>query len=122
MISVLMIIISLIACNAQGGNKIDTKQFIEMAASDSVKVIDVRTAGEIASGYISEADYFFDVNSGDFADKVAALDKNVTYLVYCRSGIRSSSAIKIMTEKGFTKLYDLSGGISSWQEPSMIKQ
>jgi len=34
--------------------------------------------------------------------------------VYCRSGGRSSSASQIMIEKGFTKVYNLRGGIIAW--------
>ena len=120
-LSILVVAISLIACNAQSnGNKINTTQFVELAAGDSVKVIDVRTPGEVAGGYISEADYFIDVNGPNFADQIAALDKNYTYIVYCRSGVRSSSAVKYMSGQGFTKLYDLNGGIMGWQAPDMI--
>lgn len=119
-VTIIVIALSLIACNAQSGNKVNTQEFIALAATDSVKVIDVRTAGEVAEGYISETDYFFDVNGGDFVANLANLDKNGTYIVYCRSGIRSSNAAKIMKDQGFTKVYDLTGGITSWQEPSMI--
>ena len=37
------------------------------------------------------------------------------YLVYCRSGHRSSNAVKIMIEMGFTDIYNLSGGIRKWK-------
>lgn len=119
-ITVLAIAISLIACNAQSGNKINTEEFIVLSAADNVKVIDVRSSSEVAEGYISEADYFIDINSSDFEDEIANLDKEVIYIVYCRSGIRSSNAVKYMKEQGFIKLYDLSGGITSFEEPSMI--
>ena len=36
-------------------------------------------------------------------------DKHV--LIYCRSGRRSLEAVKILTNEGFSKLYDLKGGI-----------
>jgi rhodanese-related sulfurtransferase len=36
--------------------------------------------------------------------------------VYCRSGGRSASAADVLKEKGFTKVYNLDGGITSWQE------
>ena len=32
-------------------------------------------------------------------------------LIYCRSGRRSLEAVKILNDEGFSKLYDLKGGI-----------
>jgi phage shock protein E len=49
------------------------------------------------------------------ANQIAALDKNATYAVYCRSGNRSGTALEQMTAAGFTHVYDLAGGIGTWQ-------
>jgi len=56
-----------------------------------------------------------DVEASDFATKIAALDKNATYAVYCRSGNRSGTALEQMAAVGFTHVYDLAGGIGAWQ-------
>jgi len=40
-------------------------------------------------------------------------DKNATIYVYCQSGSRSSRGCKILTNLGYTNVYNL-GGISSW--------
>ena len=47
--------------------------------------------------------------------RIAALDKNATYAVYCRSGNRSGTALEQMAAVGFTHVYDLAGGIGAWQ-------
>lgn len=78
-----------------------------------VILIDVRTVGEFKSGYIPKAKNM-DIMSGDFQRKAATLDKDKTYLLYCRSGNRSGQAAKALTTNGFEKVYNLSGGIGVW--------
>jgi len=43
------------------------------------------------------------------------LDKNKTYLIYCRSGARSGSALDIMAELNFREVYNILGGINQWK-------
>lgn len=76
-------------------------------------LIDVRTSGEFISGHIPNA-LNYDMMSGVFQKKMASFDKNKTFLVYCRSGNRSGQAAKILAENGFTKVYNLSGGVGAW--------
>ena len=77
-------------------------------------IIDVRTPEEFADGHIENAinlDYY----SETFQDELNKLDKNKTYLIYCRSGKRSSNALNIMQELNFREVYNMSGGILEWQ-------
>ena len=93
-----------------------------MAASDfstamrqpGTIVLDVRTPAEYASGHLAQAKNI-DIEASDFANRIAVLDKNATYAVYCRSGNRSGTALEQMTAAGFTHVYDLAGGIDAWQ-------
>ncbi len=93
---------------------INAEEFAKIKQQDSAIVIDVRTPGEVASGYITGATVFADINGSDFEAQMSKLDKNKTYIVYCRSGARSSSASDYMVKNGFTNVYNLSGGISNW--------
>ena len=86
-----------------------------MIKKDSVILIDVRTPGEVNQGYIPEADSFIDYNSADFETKINQLDTNYTYVMYCRSGGRSGRASSYMIENGFTKVYNLVGGVLSYK-------
>jgi rhodanese-related sulfurtransferase len=118
--TLLLLSLLLVACNAQNNKtSVNTTEFISLA--DSIEVIDVRTPGEVSASYIDGTDYFFDINAADFKNNIASLDKNKPYIVYCRSGARSTNAINYMLSQGFTKLYELSGGILSWQDPSLLK-
>ena len=78
-----------------------------------IVILDVRTSGEAAQGEI-KGSINIDVHSHDFKEKIAALDKDKTYLVYCRSGVRSVKALNIMCESGFSKLFNLQGGYMAW--------
>ena len=78
-------------------------------------VLDVRTAREFEDGYIEGA-INLDFYDDDFQANLDKLEKNKTYLVYCRSANRSGESAKIMEELGFKKIYDMTGGIIEWQE------
>ncbi len=76
-------------------------------------ILDVRTPGEFAQGHIENAiniDYY----SKTFRDKLSELDRQKTYLVYCRSGNRSSRTLQIMKELNYNNAYNMTGGILQW--------
>ena len=75
-------------------------------------LIDVRTAGEFASGTVSGAKNI-DVMSPNFKSAINKLDKNREYFLFCRSGNRSGSAASLFEKLGL-KSYNLVGGIGSW--------
>ena len=50
-----------------------------------------------------------DVQSPDFADRIASLDAEAPTYVYCRSGNRSAAAAAQMAGAGFTDVTDLGG-------------
>ncbi len=77
-------------------------------------IIDVRTPEEFADGHIEDA-INLDFYSETFRDEVDNLDKNKTYLIYCRSGNRSGSALNIMAELNFREVYNILGGINQWK-------
>lgn len=78
-----------------------------------VVLLDVRTAGEYATGHIEGA-INIDVEGMTFEEEIANLDKAKTYAIYCQSGRRSRIAVAAMSKAGFTKLFNLDQGIGSW--------
>ena len=77
-------------------------------------IIDVRTPEEFAAGHIENA-INLDFRSEGFEDSINELDKNKTYLVYCRTAYRSRSAVNIMEELDFNEIYHMLGGIVQWE-------
>lgn len=89
----------------------DAKIIIE---SGNALVVDVRTADEFKEGHISGAQNI-DVYEAAFEEEVNMLDKNTKYVVNCRSGGRSASAVSLMSELGFKNVINLEGGIIAWE-------
>jgi len=78
-----------------------------------VKVVDVRTPEEYASGHLDGATSI-DFYAPDFADRIARLDPDSEYVVYCRTGHRSAQAAALMADSGLA-VDDVEGGIVAWQ-------
>ncbi|CAM2009132.1 rhodanese-like domain-containing protein [Acanthopleuribacter pedis] len=82
-------------------------------AGDGV-LLDVRKPNEFQEGHIEGAQNI-DFYSETFKDDLDELDRNKTYLVYCRSGGRSGRTSDLMKKMGFQRVYDLRGGIIAWK-------
>ena len=90
-------------------------QFEKLSSKKKSKIIDVRTPEEVAEGHLVGATT---VNflGANFAAEVQELNKNKTYLLYCRSGSRTRKAADAMQKMGFKHVYMLEGGITAWKE------
>ena len=93
--------------------KVLEKENFQVLMQQESQVIDVRTPEEYALGYIEGA-ILIDYKASDFQASISALNRNITYLIYCRSGNRSGKASIIMDSLGFKKIYDLKGGFMNW--------
>lgn len=81
--------------------------------SDNV-ILDVRTPEEYSEGHVANSK-LINVQSANFEDEISKLDKNKTYFVYCKSGVRSNKASNIMSNLGFEKIYNIIGGFEGWK-------
>ena len=86
-----------------GGSGVDVNALIASGA----KVIDVRTPGEFSSGHVKGA---VNIPLDQISSKLKSLKKDETYVLCCRSGMRSGNATRIMKSAGFSNVYN--GG--SW--------
>lgn len=92
---------------------IDPEQAKELLDSDQeILLLDVRTQAEYDQVHIPGSTLIpVEELSVRLEDIEEWQDKTV--IVYCRSGRRSAAAAKILSEAGFSIVYDL-GGIQSW--------
>jgi rhodanese-related sulfurtransferase len=81
-------------------------------------VIDVRTPEEFNEGHI-EGCINIDYKSENFNNEISKLQKDKTYLVYCRSGRRSKAAQEMMFNSGFNAVINLAGGFEDWKKESL---
>ena len=86
-----------------------------LKARPDIQILDVRTKSEYKRGHIDGAilnNYF----SFKFKKRLRALDRTTPYLVHCKSGHRSSGAVKIMQSESFQNIYHLDGGYDAWKK------
>ncbi|MDX5337636.1 MAG: rhodanese-like domain-containing protein [Cyclobacteriaceae bacterium] len=94
---------------------ISIEKFEKMTSKKKNMILDVRTPEEVAEGHLAGA---ININflGETFGEEVQKLNKNKTYLLYCRSGSRTRRAADQMQKAGFKKVYMLEGGITAWKE------
>ncbi len=122
----------IVSCNdAQKTNDKAMTQTIEVVApkamyeillnDPSAQLVDVRTKDEFAVSHLKDAQNIC-VTDNDFKQKVAFLDRSKPVYVYCKKGGRSAQASKILKQMGFTKIFDLQGGITNWEQQQLSTQ
>jgi len=78
---------------------------------DALEVIDVRDPHEWAICRIPETRL---VPLGSLMEHLHEFDSAKTYVMHCKSGIRSAKAIGQLRRAGFKRLLNLKGGILAW--------
>jgi rhodanese-related sulfurtransferase len=81
-------------------------------------LIDVRTPEEFSGGHIEGA-ININYNEGSFVGDLNRLDKEKTYLIYCRTGRRSVDTLNIMKRLGFKTVYRIAGDITRWKSQGL---
>lgn len=82
---------------------------------ENIVVLDVRDPQEFQKSHIENA---INVPLGSLQEKLTSLEKykKQALLVNCQTGARSVSACKMLTKAGFENVYNLLGGIQSWED------
>ena len=80
--------------------------------TDTPYVLDARTKGEYESGHFSEA---INIPVDELRENIDKLDKNKEILVYCKTGVRSYIACRILIQNGF-KVKNIMGGYNLYKE------
>ena len=81
--------------------------------NNDVVIIDVSTSQEYKDLHLEGAIHV-NLFSRFFKSRLDIMDKNETYLVYCKVGGRSKIAQKLMKYVGFRRVYNLVGGTLLW--------
>ena len=93
---------------------IDAKEAARVIRENAPFILDVRTTGEYQSGHIANSIL---IPLQDLESRVRELpqDQGRAFVVYCRSGNRSSTAGDMLTKRGFSNVYNVLGGVYSWE-------
>ncbi len=90
-------------------NRIPGAKAREKVAAGAL-LLDVRTEGEFRGGAIPGAK---NIPVQSLASRLGELDRARPVIVYCASGMRSSSAASLLKKNGFGEVHDL-GPASAW--------
>jgi len=84
-----------------------------LANGDDIDVIDVREPYEWAIARIPGARL---IPLATFPQAIASLDTERDIVVHCHHGIRSANAAEQLRAAGFTRVWNLAGGIARWSD------
>ena len=84
----------------------------QLDANATLKLIDVRAAGERAASSIERSVH---IPLARLVEDVRYLPKDTPLLVHCAGGYRSSTAASLLQREGFTNVSELAGGIAAWE-------
>jgi rhodanese-related sulfurtransferase len=86
------------------------KKKVGAIIADGAMIIDVRTPGEFGSGHYKGA---INIPVGSLQKNISRIGpKDRSFIVYCASGMRSSSAVDILKRAGFINVFN-AGKISN---------
>lgn len=85
-----------------------------LATDKNITIIDVRTPEEYGEKHIVNA-VNIDFRNDNFMEEIKKLNPEGKYMVYCRTGGRSTRAANAMKDAGFKNILNLEGGITSWE-------
>jgi len=98
---------------------IDLNQYLNMKNQGlDIVLLDVRTQEEFDELHIKDAILFPVLYIESYVEQYFP-NKEITYVIYCRSGVRSHHALKIMENLGYKQVYDM-GGIIEIKDQSML--
>ncbi len=102
--------------NDQGEEKkfektITNEEVIDRVSEGGI-ILDVREEAEYAFGHIEGSK---SIPMGELEKRLDELNKDQEIYVICRTGTRSDLAARKLSERGFTKVYNVLPGMASWQ-------
>lgn len=95
------------------GNSVNPAEATLLINRENAIIIDVREVQEFAAGHLPAAR---NIPAGKLQDSLADLEscKNKPVIVTCASGMRAGRACGELKKHGFSRLYNLAGGVDAW--------
>jgi len=95
--------------------EMETRDALALVTAGSVRLLDVRSPHETATGIIPGAQIIPVESLEERHREVAKSGKPI--LVYCAAGARSAAACEFLSTHGHDDLINLAGGFQSWNGP-----
>ena len=87
-------------------------QDVLTAKAESVFILDVRTEDEFSLDNIEGS---LNIPIDDLRDRLSEIPKDKTIYVFCAIGLRGYLATNILIQRGFTNVYNISGGYKTFK-------
>ena len=89
----------------------------KMNSADTI-IVDVRDPHEYIKGHIENS---INLPLGKFSEKISTLEKNKNQpiIVVCQTGTRSVPACKTLSKAGFEQVFNITGGMQSWEDSKL---
>lgn len=84
-----------------------------LEAGDDIEIIDVREPHEWGISNLEHLGARL-MPMGQVLERMGELDTAREIVVQCRTGARSADIVRLLQQHGFSKLYNLEGGINRW--------
>jgi len=94
-----------------GQSEVDIVTTAEALGDPNVQIIDCRQKHEWKSGHIAGTKL---IPLNMMGQRMNELDKDRPVIVLCRSGHRSSVAVRKLTAAGFVDAKSMKGGVNAW--------
>jgi len=102
-----------------------TQKFKDISPQDAVFLInkdafilDVRESSELNQGAIKNSKHITFSTVESSIDSIKKYSDKPT-IVYCKSGIRSSTVSNILTKNDFQEVYSMKGGFEAWVQDNL---
>jgi hydroxyacylglutathione hydrolase len=104
--------------------QIDVHALANRLSANGLRTLDVRESDEWDGGHIEGAHFMPYTSMAPQLDVPAQIDKlelatDDSIAVVCGAGNRSSTAISLLLRYGYTELYNVTGGMTAWEDTSL---
>lgn len=95
----------------------EAKDYMNRTAADAFTLLDVRQPEEYESEHLPGAKL---IPLPELSGRLPELDAQKPTIVYCAIGGRSRVAAQVLAAKGFSEVFNLSGGIKAWSSGKAV--
>lgn len=95
----------------------EARRLLDAARPGEITLLDVRMEPEYEEFHLPGAKL---VPLPELPDRLGEIDRNKPVAVYCRGGVRSAAAAKLLAGAGFPRIVNLLGGAMAWQGAAAV--
>lgn len=114
----IMLIWPMLKRGASAAVNVSPSEAVLLINRENALVLDVRDEAEFAAGHITDARH---IPLAQLEERLGEIrkSKDKPVIVHCQAGARSAKACNLLHNLGFSKLYNLQGGLNAWTQAKL---